>query len=184
VSGTLALLVIGLLLAGLLAVLFRRTEPSADDCFSPSEGFSFLSSVKFEDRRKEILDRIFGHEDWEFVLNHGSREIRRLFLIERKKTALYWLSEIRSLSNAAMRFHVYHARKSEKLQPAQELKLASNFFAIRAKCGFIAVILALRGPVALRSMVGRAFRLSEQFQGWLEVALRADGFAESSRVSD
>jgi hypothetical protein len=183
VSETVSLLALGLLLIGLLAVLLRR-EPNADDCFRPSEGCSLLPSLDFEDRRKDILDRIFGHEDWEFVLNHGSKEIRRLFLIERKKTALYWLSEIRSLSNAAMHFHVYRARKSEKLQPIQELKLAANFFAIRARCGFIAVMLVLRGPVALRSMVGRASRLSEQFKEWLEVALRADGFVEGSRVSD
>ena len=183
-SGTVALLAVGLLLIGLLAVLLRRTEPSADDCFSPSEDCSFPPSLKFADRRKDILDRIFGHEDWEFVLNHGAKEIRRLFLIERKKTALYWLSEIRSLSNATMRFHVYRARKSEKLQPIQEFKLAAKFFAIRAKCGFIAVMLMLRGPVALRSMVGRASRLSEQFKAWLEVASRADGFAEGPRVSD
>jgi hypothetical protein len=184
VSGTVALLAVGLLLIGLLAVLLRRTEPTTDDCFSPPEGCSFPPSLKFEDRRKDILDRIFGLEDWEFVLNHGSKETRRLFLIERKKTALYWLSEIRSLSRAAMRFHIHRARKLEKLQPTQELKLAANFFAIRAKCEFIAVMLALRGPVALRSMVGRAFRLSDQFKGWLEVALRADGFPERTEVSD
>ena len=181
-SGTVALVAVGLLLIGLLAVLLRRPEPSADDYFSPSEGCSFLPSLKFEDRRKDILDRIFGHEDWDFVLNHGSKEIRRRFLMERKKIALFWLSEIRSQSTAAMSFHVSHARTSERLQPIQELKLAADFFAIRAKCVFIAVMIQLRGPVALRGMVGRASRLSGQFQGWLEAALQADAFVGKAKA--
>ena len=181
-SGTLALVAIGLLLIGLLGALFRRTEPTADDFFHQSQNHWSLSSVKFEDRRKDILDRLFGCEDWHFVLNHGSKKVQQLFLLERKKIALCWLSEIRSQSKAAMRFHVSHASKSEKLQPIQELKLAIDFFMIRIKCAFIAVMLLLRGPVALRGMVGRASRLSGQFQGWLEVVLQTDALVAKTKA--
>jgi hypothetical protein len=177
VSGTLVLVAIGLLLMGLLAVLFRRTE-AADGSFSVPDSGSSLAATRFEDRRKDILDRIFGREDWDFVLNHASKETRRLFLIERRKIALYWLSEIRSASKAAMRVHVAHASKSESLRPMQELRLALDYFTIRVKCGFMAVMILLRGPVSLRSMVRRASHLSGQFHGWLEVALQTDAFAE------
>lgn len=181
-SGTLALVAIGLLLIGLLVALLRRTESAADDSFPRPLSHSSLASLKFEERRKDILDRVFGHEDWDFVRNHGSQENRRLFLMERKKIALFWLSEIRSQSKAAMSFHLSYARKSERLQPIQELKLAADFFVIRAKCAFIAVMILLRGPVALRGMVGRASRLSGQFRGWREAALQADAFVGKAKA--
>jgi len=184
VSGTLAFVAIGLLLIGLLGALLRRNESAAQDSFALPHTYSSFPSLKFEERRKDILDRVFGHEDWDFILNHGSKEIRRLFLIERKKIALSWLSEIRSQSKAAMSFHVSHARTSQRLQPIQELKLAADFFGIRAKCVFIAVMILLRGPVALRGMVGRASRLSGQFHGWLEVALQADAFVGKGQASE
>jgi len=182
VSGTLAFVAIGLLLIGLLGALLRRNESAAQDSFALPHTYSSFPSLKFEERRKDILDRVFGHEDWDFILNHGSKEIRRLFLMERKKIALSWLSEIRSQSKAAVSLHVSHARKSERIQPMQEFRLAADFFAIRTKIAFIAVMILLRGPAALRGMVGRASRLSGQFHGWLEAALQADAFARKTKA--
>ena len=176
-TGTLALTAIGLLLVIALAIVLRRTE-TASGALNTSQDCSSLSAMRFEDRRRVILDRIFGREDWDFVLNHASRETRRLFLIERRKIAICWLSEIRSLCKAAMRFHVAHAGKSEKLRPLQEVRLAVDYCAIQLECGFIAAVVLLRGPVSLRSMIGRASRLSGQLQGWLEVALQTDAFVE------
>jgi hypothetical protein len=94
-SGTLFLLAIGLLLIGLLALLLRRTESTEDDPFSPACRGSLLASPHFDERRKNLLNRIFGREDWDFVLSQVSKEVQRLFLMERKEIALCWLSEIR-----------------------------------------------------------------------------------------
>jgi hypothetical protein len=65
-----------------------------------------------------------------------------------------------------------------------ELRLAVDYFAIRVQCRFISMILLRRGPVALRGMVGHASHLSDQLRGLLEVALKAEAFAEKTRVSD
>jgi len=182
-SETLILLAIGLLLFGLLTVLLRRTESTGDERFTQSYDGSLPALLRFEDRRKEILERIFGSEDWNFVLGHASREIRQLFLFERKQIALSWLSEIRSEARAAMHFHVSHAGKSKKLLPMLELKLAVDYLSIRLKCGLIALVLLLRGPVALRRMVGHASHLSDQLRGLLEVALQTDAVPEKTAVS-
>src|SRR4029077_11558519 len=168
---------------GLLTVLLRRTESTGDDRFTESYDGSSPAALRFEDRRKEILDRIFGGEDWDFVVGHASKEIRRLFLFERKQIALCWLSEIRSRAKAAMYFHVSHAGKSKKLLPMLELKLAFDYLSIRLKCGLIALVLLLRGPVALRRMVGHASHLSDQRRGLLEVAFETESFPEKTRVS-
>jgi hypothetical protein len=183
-SETLALLAIGLLLLfGLLSPL-RQTESTGDERLGQSLEDSSAAAVRFADRRKEILSRIFDGDDWDFVVGHASKEIRRLFLYERKKIALCWLSEIRSQAKAAMDFHVSHARRSKKLVPMLELKLAVDYFSIRLKCGLIALFLLLKGPMALRRMVGHACQLSDQLRGLLEVALQTESFPEKARVSE
>jgi hypothetical protein len=180
---TLTLLIVGLLLLGLLIVLLRRTELTGDDRYSQSNDGSLAASLRFQDRRKEILDRIFGREDWDFVLRNGSKEVRRLFLFERRQLALCWLSEIRNQAKAAMDFHVSHAAKSKRLQPMLELRLAVDYLLIRLKCGFIALVVLLGGPVLLRRMVGQASRLSDRLRGLLEIALQTESFSEKARVS-
>lgn len=180
-SETLTLLVLGLLLLGVLAILLRRTEPTGDNRFFQSNDDSLVASLRFQDRRKEILDRIFGCEDWDFVLSHGSKEVRRLFLFERKLLALSWLSEIRSEAKAAMGFHVSHAGKSKKLLPMLELRLAVDYLLIRLKCGFIALVISLGGPMMLRSMVGHASHLSDQLRGLLENVVQTG--PDKARVS-
>ena len=177
-TGTLTLLAIGLLLIGLLAVLLRRTESVGDERFSQLSNDS--GSLHFEERRKEIIDRIFGRDDWDFVVSQGSKELLRLFLSERKQIALCWLSEIRNQARAAMRFHVSHARRSRKLVVLVELRVALDYFSIRLKCELIALALLLRGPVALRGMVGQASHLAEQLRGLLEVASQTEAFASKT----
>ena len=183
-SGTLGLLGIGLLLIVLLVLLLRRSGPASDDPHSISVGGSSVDTLRFEDRRKELLDHIFGPGDWSFVLNHASKDVQRLFLRERKEIALYWLSEIRSRAKAAMQSHVAHARKLEKLQPVLELKLAVDYFAIRVKCGLIAAILLLEGPVALRGFAGHAGGLADQLRGLLEVVSDMNTFQGKSRIPE
>src|SRR5207253_3801968 len=109
--GTLPLLAIGLLLIGLLAVLSRRAESIGDESFSEPSSDSSPGSPRFEERWKVIVERIFGCEDWDFVLSQGSTELRRLFFCERKQIALCWLSEMRNQARAAMRLD----RKSTRL---------------------------------------------------------------------
>lgn len=181
--GTLTAFAIGLLLIGLLAVLLRRTESVADERFSHPLDDSLPASLRFQERRQDIVDRIFGREDWEFVLRQDSIELRRLFLFERKQIALFWLSEIRHQARAAMRFHVSHARRSGKLVPLLELRLAVDYFSIRLKCELIAFVLLLRGPMALRGMVGQASELAKQLRGLLEVASQTEAFAGKTTTS-
>ena len=181
--GTLPLLAIGLLLIGLLAVLSRRAESNGDESFSEPSNDSSPGSPRFEERWKVIVERIFGCEDWDFVLSQGSKELRRLFFCERKQIALCWLSEMRNQARAAMRFHVSRARRSRKLAALLELRLALDYFSIRLKCALIAFVLLLRGPVALRGMVGQASHLAEQLRGLHKVASQTEALASKTTTS-
>src|SRR5882724_2630475 len=156
-SGALILLAIALLLIALLSLLLRRSDVASSPDASPLVSGAAAPGAyqSFEERRGELLDRVFGPDDWEFVLHHSPKHVQRLFLQERKEIAFYWLSQIRSLAKIAIQIHIAHSRKYAELRPVLELRLAIDYFMIRLKCAIVAAILWLGGPVALRRMANR-----------------------------
>jgi len=169
VNGTVVLLAIGFLLILLLVFFRNRTEPAAT-----LEIVQLAAAVPVEDRRQELLDRVFGPEDWEFVLSSAPKDVQRLFLRERKEIAFCWLHEIQNQAKAVMQFHVAHVKRSEHLQPLAELRLWVDYFSLRAKCGLVAAVLWLRGPIALRKMVKQAGGLPHQLRSLLELASKLE----------
>ena len=170
------LIATGLFLVGLLILLLRRAELATAEPFAASKGPAAFR--RFDDRRAAIVDRIFGAGDWHFVRAHASKQIQGLFLKERRRVALCWLSEVRGCARDAMRFHLVHAGKSGEIVPMLELRLAANYVVLRARCEFIALILVLWGPVAVRGMVSSASHLSEQLGNLLEVTLQPEALAK------
>jgi hypothetical protein len=185
VNGTLALLAIGFVLIVLLGYIFRSSEsaPAVDSSDLLAAKRAPAVCLPSEERGKELLDRIFGSEDWEFVLSRAPKEVQRLFLRERKEIAFCWLAEIRSRAKAAMQFHIAQARTSENLQALLEIRLLSDYFLIHAKCGFVAAVLLLRGPIALRKMVKQADGISNQLQSLLELASKGEPMPNGTKAS-
>ena len=171
-TGTVTLLAVLLIvLLGFLLNRSGRADGAVNDVRLP-----------VEDRRKELLDRMFGPDDWEFILRRAPKDVQRLFLKERKEIAFCWLSEIRSGAKAAMRIHIGRARASQNLEVLPELRLMIEYFLIQAKCGFVAGVLWLRGPVALRRMVQQTVNLSDQLGGLIELALKKQPVPSDARV--
>jgi len=77
---------------------------------------------------------------------------------------------------------VARVRASEELEPLTELRLAIEYYAFQAKCGLIAAILLLGGPIALRNMVGQAESLSNNLRGMLEAGLKAEASSQRTRI--
>ena len=182
-NSTLASLAIGFLLIVLLGYILRRPETGSAAGSSDLLAAQAVPCLPLEERQKELLERIFGPEDWEFVLSRAPKEVQRLFLRERREIAFCWLSEIRSRAKAAMQFHIVHARRSEKMQALLEIRLLIDYFLIQAKCAFVAAVLLLRGPVALRKMFKQAGGLSDQLRSLLELASRAEPLPNDTRAS-
>jgi hypothetical protein len=172
--GTVTLLVIGFVLVGLLIFLLRRSEPMPDGTSRPRDGSQSAGPPPFEVSREEVLDRIFGAGDWDFIQDDAPKGVRRLFLAERKKLAFCWLAEIRGLTKSAMHFHVASARSSRDLQTTLELGLLFDYLTLQVECGLISVAVLLRGPMALRSMVARVLHLSDKARELVDVASRTD----------
>jgi len=179
---TLTLLAIGLLLIASLVYLLRRHGSEEEDVAWLRDGDLAIPSAQFEGHSKEQLDRIFGCEDWDFIRKSTSSRVQRLFLKERKEIALSWLSQIRRQARAGMDLHVARVRASEEIEPLSELRLAVDYYAFLANCGFIALIVLLGGPMALRGMVGQAERLSNNLRGMLRAAMKPQGFSQNTRI--
>jgi len=180
-SETLLLLGIGLLLIASLVYLMRsRGSDEEDVSWVRDEWFGILPGHS-EDHRKEQLDRIFGCEDWDFIRKSTSNRIQRLFLKERKQIALSWLSQLQRQARAGMDIHVARARASEELEPLSELRLAIDYYTFLAKCRFIAAIVSLGGPMALRGLVGQAESLSNNLRGML-ATVKAQGFSQKTGI--
>src|ERR1700739_3791393 len=173
-SGTLTLLAISFLLIASLVYLLRRRRSEEEDVPWVCNEDLATPSAHSEDRGKEQLERIFGGEDWDYIRKSASSRVQQLFLKERKGIALAWLSRLRSEARTGMHRHVARVRASEGLEPLAELRLAIDYCAFQAKCGLIAAILLLGGPMALRNMVGQAESLSNNLGGMLEAALKPE----------
>lgn len=81
-----------------------------------------------------------------------------------------------------MDFHVTRVRASEELEPLAELRLAIDYYAFLAKCGLIAALVFLGGPMALRGMAGQAESLSNNLRGMLRASLKPQAFPQKTRI--
>jgi len=182
-NGILSLSAVALLLIWLLVFLLGRSEATLSSDLSPLGSDDELSE-SFEACCGELLDRMFGPDDWDFVLSRAPKQVQRLFLSERKELARYWLCLVRIRAKTAMRIHVAHARNSDRLQPFLELRLAIEYLMVRAKCELVAALLWLRGPMALRKMIKQADGLSDQLTALLALVSKADALPSQTRVDD
>lgn len=179
---TLTLLAIGFALIVLLVFLLRRRDPEADNDSSLADAYSALSSPSFGERQKQVLERVFGQEDWDFVRRKASRQVQEKFLRERRGIALFWIAQVRNQAKTAMRLHLTRVRGSEEVQPFGELTLAMHYLAFRVACGFIAAVLWIVGPMALRSMVAQVVNLSDNLRALLDVSIKPETYSEKTRI--
>lgn len=176
-TGSIISLALGGLLAILLILVLLRTKPEANDLTSPQADFAAVSSIAWEEREGQILDRIFGTEDWDFLEGRCPAEAQRRFRAERRQMALYWLSLVQNQAKAVMRHHVSQARRLEGLQPALECKIAFSYLFFRLNCWALAIMVLVRGPVGLRHTVVRARGISGQLLG-MAAGAEADAWSE------
>jgi hypothetical protein len=103
--------------------------------------------------RRDLGDRIFGPQDWDFVLRETPSQIQRVFHRERTALALAWLRSMRMRTSQVMHAHVAVARNCEHLQIGIELKLALSYVFFLILCNSLIGWVWLRGPVRTRKIV-------------------------------
>jgi hypothetical protein len=102
----------------------------------------------------ELVGRIFDRQDLEYVEAKTSKEIRELFIEERKKIALFWVSRVRMQVLSLKRFHLGSARFYAQLSLRTELQLGLDFARLLLACRALQFFLYVRGPYAVPAIVG------------------------------
>jgi hypothetical protein len=122
----------------------------------------------------ELVGRIFAREDLEYVELEPAKEIRELFLEERKQVVLSWVSRVRKQVLSLRHFHLGSARFYARLSPRTELALALDFAVLLFACRVLQVSVFLGGPYATPRIVGstaatatRVCKVSEQSLAFL-----------------
>ena len=114
--------------------------------------------------RPDLGERIFGPQDWDFVLRETPSEIQRMFERERTVLALAWLRRTRMRTSQVMHAHLAVARQSEDLQILMEIKLALSYLLFLILCNSLVGWVWLRGPVRTRKIVGQTLQWAAQLR--------------------
>ena len=178
--GALPFLVIGLLLIVLLIFLLIRSKGKDRSLSESAEDQETLADFQVEPFPQELVERIFGTEDWDYVCIYESERVQRLFREERKKLAISWLRRARDQARTLMRFHKAHAAKSPGLEPVSEIKLSFDYFLFQLFCELLAKLIWLRGPTHTRRLVGFASGFSERLRNLAFAILAVEQPAEGA----
>jgi hypothetical protein len=145
---------VGLLLL-LLIVLRRPSAPAAGGAKALVGARQSLKLLQRGLLPSEMIDRIFGREDLEFVEALESPEIRELFTAERKRLALVWVRQLRGQIQSLKDFHTRRSRLYASMSRKTELTVALDFADLQVRCRVLQTLLQWRGPYAAPRLVRR-----------------------------
>jgi hypothetical protein len=169
-------LFIGIALLASLVFLSRRGSPRVEgDSGVLLEARKALDALQGGLLPEELVQRIFAREDFAYVASLSApRSVRDLFVVERKKIALSWISQVRCQISNLRRFHVDAARSYAKIGLRTELALACHFATLLVACRALGLAVYVGGPYVAPRMVGataaaaaRICTISEQSLGFL-----------------
>ncbi len=160
-SQLLPYLFLGLLLFAVLAwwVWDTIVHRAAAEVLAPHR-----SRVKSVASHRDLGERIFGPEDWDFVSRETSWEIHRMFQRERTVLAISWLRRTRLQVSQVMRAHLAVAQKSEDLKLTTEIRLAMSYLLFLVLCNSLIGWVWLHGPVRTRKVVGQTLQWASQLR--------------------
>src|SRR5260370_42133899 len=138
---------LGLLFLALLGLWVRQsfvTRAGRAELLMPRQHRSGVGSAA---PHRDLGERIFGPQDWDFVSRETTSEIQRIFQRERTILAIAWLRRTRLQVSQVMRAHVAAVQQSEDLRLATELRLALSYFLFLFLCNSLIGWVWLHGPV-------------------------------------
>ncbi len=162
-SQLLPYLFLGLLLLAVLAwwVWGAIVHRGAAEVLAPRQHRSSVRSVGLQ---RDLGERIFGPQDWDFVSRETPAETQRMFQCERTVLAIAWLRRARLQVSQVMRAHVVGVQQSDDLQLATELRLALSYFLFLILCNSLIGWVWLYGPVRTRKIVGQTLQWAAQLR--------------------
>lgn len=109
--------------------------------------------------------RIFEAGDMKFISRQPSLEARRVFLLERKALAISWLRHTRRQLAYLMDLHLKLASYTYQPNPRSDLGLWIEYRVFAFLCDSLVVLVWIRGPFQLGTIVGYTLSAANQFCG-------------------
>ncbi len=166
---------LGLLFLAVLGLWVRQsfvTRAGRAELLMPRQHRSGVGSAA---PHRDLGERIFGPQDWDFVSRETPSEIQRIFQRERTVLAIAWLRRTRLQVSQVMRAHLAVAQQSEDLQLATEIRLALSYFLFLILCNSLIGWVWLHGPVRTRKIVGQTLQWAAQLRStFVQLMARVD----------
>ena len=153
---------VGLAVLVALALWVHRSAAPVLEPETVSHVQEVLTAVHLDFPPRNVGERIFARDDWNFVVSQAAPSVQRRFLNDRKAVALAWLAETRLALQKLMRFHRRAVRGNANLSPAVEIRLALGYFSFLLVYDVLRAVIWLRGPFAAQRVVGYAFGMADQ----------------------
>jgi hypothetical protein len=148
-------LLIGAALLSSLVFLGRRGAPRAEgDSRFLLEARKALDALEGGLLPQDLVHRIFAKDDLNYISSAAPKQVRDLFLAERKKIAIAWIDQVRCQVSSLKRFHVGAARSYAQMGLGAELELACHFAALLVACRALRLAISVGGPYVAPRMVG------------------------------
>lgn len=145
---------IGVALVASLVLLMRRGGARAEgDSRVLLDARKALDALQGGLLPEELVHRIFARDDLEYVSSTAPKQVRDLFISERKKIAIAWIGQVRSQIASLKRFHVGAARSYAQLGLRTEIELGCQFAALLIGCRALQLAVSVGGPYAAPRMV-------------------------------
>lgn len=155
---------VGLSFLAILFMLISRPPANSPEGSAQSlqAAHNNLSRLQHSLLSTRIVEAIFSDSDLYYVRQTGSPEVLHLFLTERRRIALLWVSEIRAQIVSLSRFHRAQSGFYSDLSFAAELSLVRGFWTLLLACRGLQLLIFLRGPFAARSVAIRTLATAER----------------------
>jgi hypothetical protein len=184
--------VVGLVVL-LLVAMRRQPARAAGSAVELVTAKKTLESLQSGLLPPEHVEQVFGQRDLAYVEEVGSKDIRDLFLSERKRLALMWIRLVRRQVRALKEFHVSRSRMFTQMSWWKEFSLAFNFASLEIRCGILQILMQWRGAYAApdfarrtAAAAGRVCSTLDQSLAFLTpcvpVSLGAESDADGSMV--
>ena len=159
----------------IVRVLSKGEEPIGPEDFAKAR--AALDSILI---KTASIKRILSEEDLQFACRAGSRELKALFVKERKMLVLHWFRTVQQQVAYLMSVHLRLAGTTSP-SARSELRLTGQYWTFVIVCSALIALFWLSGPFHARRTLGYMLHVVERF--FSTFTTRLEGISATQRPS-
>jgi hypothetical protein len=144
-----------LLLVLLLRALPRRPSRAEGSAEALLEARHALRTLRLGLLPPELVDRFFVRDDLQYVVANATKKTEHLFIEERKRIVLAWITQVRQQIINLQHFHFGQSRHFVHVSLASEIALTWEFASLRIVCRALYLLVYFRGPYGAPHIAGK-----------------------------